>query len=127
MYAAVMCPNCGRNRIIDLESESTVCPYCSVRAETKGVRILHKGRTAREVKDVLNKVTGPPEPQKRPKEDKDPMSTLEYRYGRAKSADRPALLAEGLTRIKGTFTQEDVEMFEPGRSEKMIKMMTRFH
>lgn len=123
MYAAVMCPICGRNRIIDLSTKSTVCPYCSIGAETKSVRILYKGETAREVKDVLNKATSPEEEPKKPKNDSDPMSTLEYNYEKAKGLDKLTVLAEGLTRIKGTFTLQDVRMFEPDKAEKILEKM----
>lgn len=123
MYAAVMCPSCGRNRIIDLSSSSTLCPYCSVKAETKGVRILYKGNTAREVRDVLNRATGPIEEPKKPKPDFDPMSTLEYNYEKAKGIEKLIVLAEGLTKIKGTFTLRDVEAFEPHKAEMILKKM----
>lgn len=118
-----MCPGCGRFRIIDLASETSMCPYCNLRAETKTLRIMYKGETARQVKEALTIATGPAPERKQKGEDPDPLSTLEYNYGRTKGPERYTLLAEGLTRIYGTFTQRDVESFDPGRSEKIIKML----
>lgn len=123
MYAAVMCPSCGRYRIIDLDSQSSGCPYCGIKAETKTLRIMYKGETAREVREVLTRATGPAPKVKERGNDPDPLSTLEYNYGKMKGPEKYVMLAQGLTQINGTFTQDDIETFDPGRSEKIIKML----
>ena len=124
MYAAIVCPACGRNRVINLDDRTTKCPYCSARSETKSVRILIRGETAGAVREALVRRSGVPVEKERVRgPDPDPMSTLEYNYGKAKGMDRLTVLAEGLTTIMGTFTVSDVERFEPGKGEKMVGQM----
>lgn len=123
MYAAIVCPKCGRNRIIDLDKVTSTCPYCSARSETKSMKILYKAETPNAVKDRLNEVSGIKKEERKKGPDTDPMSTLEYHYGKAKGLDKLIVLAEGLTKIKGTFTIEDVELFEPEKAEKIVEKM----
>jgi len=125
MYAITICVNCGRNRVADLDASSTRCPYCNVKANTKSLRILGKFGTAKEARESLCGAffDGTGQGAKPEREDKDPMSTLEYAYEKAKGADRYVLLCEGLTRIKGTFTLEDVKAFEPKNAERIVELM----
>jgi len=123
MYAAVLCSYCERKRIIDLKDAVTTCPYCSKRCDTSSIRILFKGETASAVREKLNEVSGVTEKKKEKGPDRDPMSTLQYHYDHSKGMEKLTVLAEGLTRIKGTFTQSDVKCFEPDDAEKTIGMM----
>jgi len=124
MYAVVMCPNCRKDRIIQMTSESTACPYCGARTKTKEIVIRYRNEDVGIIRSVFAQATGfkAPEKEKR-KTDLDPISTLEYNYGKAKGIDKLICLAEGLTDIKGTFTVEDVESFEPGKGEEIIMKM----
>lgn len=123
MYAAVPCLKCGRTRIIDLSSVSSKCPYCGTVSETKAMRILLKGEDAREVREKLVAVTSPKEPPKEKRTDIDPMSTLQYSYERAKGADKLTVLCEGLDRIVGSFTLDDVRIIDKENAEELIKRM----
>ena len=54
----------------------------------------------------------------------DPMSTLAYKVEHTSDINgKMELIAEGLTRIKGTFTLEDVEELVPGKGEQYLKLM----
>jgi len=123
MYAAIVCQKCGRNRVIDLDNKTSTCPYCSFKAETKAVKILFRGETANDVRETLVQKAGIVQEKKVKGPDPDPMSTLEYNYGKAKGLDKHTVLAEGLTSIKGTFTISDVRLFEPDKADKMIEQM----
>ena len=126
MYAIVMCPNCRKDRIIQLENESTACPYCGARTKTKEIIVRYRNEDPDAVRAVFAHATGFTAPEKnkgKDKKDLDPMSTLEYNYGKAKGIDKLTCLAYGLTDIQGTFTVDDIEAFEPGKGEDMIKKM----
>ena len=91
---------------------------------TKEAIILFKHRDQDVVRTALSELSGFRKPEeKKNVTDIDPISSLEYAYGKAKGIDKLVCLAEGLTKIKGTFTSDDVEMFEPGKSEVIIKRM----
>ena len=123
MFAAVVCPKCGRNRVTDLDNRTTTCPYCNASSETKSLIILFRGESANDVRDALVRKAGIVEEEKVRGPDPDPMSTLEYNYGRAKGLDKYTVLAEGLTKINGTFTLSDVRSFEPSKADKIIDDM----
>jgi len=127
MYAVAMCPNCRKDRIIQLETGSTACPYCGCRTKTKEIVIRYRNEDISIVRSVFAQATGFTAPAEKKgeykKTDPDPMSTLEYNYGKAKGVDKLICLAEGLTDIKGTFTVDDVERFEPGKGEEIIRKM----
>ena len=127
MYAVVMCPGCRKDRIIQMETESTTCPYCGSRTKTKEIIVRYRNEDPDVVRSVFAQATGfitPNEKKERSREnDPDPLSTLEYDYGKAKGIDKLTCLAYGLTDIKGTFTLQDVERFEPGKGEDIIKKM----
>jgi len=123
MYAAIVCPKCGRNRVIDLDNKTSTCPYCNTKAETKAVKILFRGENVNDVREALVQKAGIIPEKKVKGPDPDPMSTLEYNYGKAKGLDKFTVLAEGLTAIKGTFTISDVRLFEPNKADKMLEQM----
>ena len=123
MYAVAMCPECRKDRIIQLETVSTSCPYCGKRTRTKDIIIRFRNEDIGTVRSVFSQATGFSVPEKKKGPDLDPMSTLEYNYGKAKGVDKLICLAEGLTDIKGTFTVGDIESFEPGKGEEIIKRM----
>ena len=127
MYAIVTCPKCRKDRIIQLESGSTACPYCGTRTRTEDIVVRYRSNDSGIIRSVFARGTGFTAPESGKEKDKkadlDPMSTLEYNYGKAKGVDKLMCLAHGLTDIKGTFTVDDVERFEPGKGEDMIKKM----
>jgi len=127
MYAIVSCPGCHRRRIIDLRDETAACPYCSRRSNTKDLRILFKDADQSVVRNALASTDGTFEPRtERSIEEIDPMSSLEYKVENTSDLfEKMGVIAEGLTRIKGSFTVEDVDALVPGKGEKFVKALPR--
>ncbi len=124
MFGIITCSGCGRRRIIDLSSDVSKCPYCNHKAITKNAAILFKSDDQNEVRAALNSSTGFVMPEKKDVSDIDPMSTLAYNVEHTHDVhEKMELIAEELTRIKGTFTVEDVEELVPGKGEQYIKLM----
>lgn len=126
MYAVVACPECKRRRVIDLSTKTSACPYCNHRHEHIKLQILFKSDDVQLVRAALNQLTGfsGTAEKKHASPDIDPYSTLEYRYEHCRSLEEKMIcLSEGLTRVYGEFTFEDLEKLEPKNAEKMLKAM----
>ena len=124
MFGIIGCSECGRKRIIDLSSESTKCPYCGNSVKTRLAAVIFKDPDQSVVRAAFDSYTGFVMPEKVKGEDKDPMSTLAYKVEHTSDVNKKmVLIAEELTRIKGTFTQEDVEELVPGKGEQYLKLM----
>ncbi len=124
MYGIISCSGCRRKRIIDLYDKSTKCPYCGAVAVTKDMNILYRDEDQNVVRDALEASSGFVPEKKHIDENIDPMSSLEYKVEHTSDTkEKMRVIAEGLTRIKGTFTEEDVESLVPGKGEKYIKAM----
>jgi hypothetical protein len=126
LYGIVICPSCQRKRIADLRCEMSACPYCGAASRTDRMTILFSDRRQSTVRDVLSSADSAkyPEPRKKSGNDPDPLSTLIYEYEHASgTAEGLMVLAKGLTDIKGSFTEKDVEELFPGKGERMIRQM----
>ena len=124
MFAVIGCPECRRKRIIDLSADVTKCPYCGTRSITKNAAVYFQSDDQSEARDALDRMTGFAAPEKERGEDKDPMSTLAYKVEHTSDVhQKMELIAEELTRIKGTFTVEDVDELVPGKGEQYVKLM----
>ena len=124
MFAVIGCPECRRKRIIDLSTDVTKCPYCGTKSITKNAAIYFQSESQSEARDALDRMTGFVAPEKEKGEDKDPMSTLAYKVEHTSDVhQKMELIAEELTRIKGTFTVEDVDELVPGKGEQYVKLM----
>ena len=124
MFAIVGCSECRRKRIIDLSTDRTKCPYCGQSAKTENLAVYFQSHDQNEVRARFDRMTGFVEPEKEKGEDKDPMSTLAYKVEHTSDVNQKMeLIAEELTRIKGTFTVEDVEELVPGKGEQYVKLM----
>ncbi|MCL2142743.1 MAG: hypothetical protein FWH44_00560 [Methanomassiliicoccaceae archaeon] len=126
MYGIVICKKCERKRIADLSAETTACPYCSAVSHIDKMTILFTDADQSAVREVFENIDSSkyPEPRKKSTNDPDPLSTLVYEYEHTTgNAEKLIVLAEGLTKIKGTFTQDDIEELFPGEGKKMMKMM----
>jgi hypothetical protein len=56
--------------------------------------------------------------------DPEPVSTLIYHYEHGEDMlQRLTVLANGLTTMKGTFDERDIDELFPGEGKKMLKMM----
>ena len=109
----------------DLRNGTSACPYCNAVSDTSKMRVLFSANDQNDVRNALNSMDPSEYPErKRRTADPDPLSTLVYVYEHTTGTEEKlTVLAEGLTRIKGHFTEEDVEELFPGEGEKMIKMM----
>ncbi|MGI6009796.1 MAG: DUF5817 domain-containing protein [Methanomethylophilus sp.] len=124
MFAIIKCGSCKRPRIIDDSDRNTVCPFCGNTDETKGRRIYFRSSDQKAVREELEKMTGGAHGAK-PKEK--PMGEEEkllYEYQHTSGLDdKMDILAEGLTRIYGEWTVDDMRKFEPKNAEKMLSAM----
>ena len=124
MYGIIACSNCQRKRIIDLYDGATKCPYCGQKANTKDAAILYRNEDQDVVRNVLDASTGFVAEERHIDENIDPMSTLEYKVEHTSdTVEKMRLIAEGLTRIKGSFTEDDVEALVPGKGQRFVKAM----
>ena len=123
MFAIITC-SCGKKRIIDLSDKVTKCPWCGKEKKTKDAAIVYKSCDQKEVRERFDAITGFVPQEKKMDENIDPMSTLAYKVEHTSDINRKMeLIAEELTRIKGTFTLEDVEELVPGKGEQYLKLM----
>jgi len=126
MYGIVLCASCKRKRIADLRSGTSSCPYCNTVSKTGELTVLFSDVSQSVVREVFENADSSmyPAPRKKNENDPDPLSTLVYGYEHTSgAAERLAFLANGLTRLYGTFKESDVEELFPGEGKKMIKMM----
>ena len=124
MYAIVLCNKCKNRRIIDRSSLSSNCPYCDKSEDHSSLKILFEDRDQRKVRDVLGEITFATEPSPKKTHDADPFSTLVHRYEKCTDTEgRMTILSDGLTKIFGTFTLEDVESVDPRYGKQMLKAM----
>ncbi len=123
MFAIITC-SCGKKRIIDLSDKVTKCPWCGKEKKTTDAAIVYKSYDQKEVRERFDAITGFIPQEKKMDENIDPMSTLAYKVEHTSDINRKMeLIAEELTRIKGTFTLEDVEELVPGKGEQYLKLM----
>ena len=123
MFAIITC-SCGKKRIIDLSDKVTKCPWCGAQKKTADAAIVYKSPDQNDVREKFDRITGFVAPEKKMDENIDPMSTLAYKVEHTSDIHRKMeLIAEELTRIKGTFTLEDVEELVPGKGEQYLKLM----
>ena len=129
MYGIVLCSQCGRKRIIDLECETSSCPYCNRIDKIEKITVLFSDRSQSVVRKAFSNADSEKykgSEKKRSKNDPDPMSTLMYRYEHTSGTlEKLSVLAAGLTRIKGDFDEKDVEDLFPGKGEQMIRQMIK--
>jgi len=126
MYGIVLCRSCGKRRIADLRSETSMCPYCNKTSKIKDMDVLFKDESQSAVRDMLNSADSSkyPEKRKRSGTDPDPLSTLIYEYEHTSgTVGKLTVLAKGLTRIRGEFTEDDVDGLFPGEGDKLLEQM----
>lgn len=117
LYGLSICSSCGRARVIDKSSKSSSCPYCGNTERTDQMVFFYECRDQETAREALGQAAGFEAPtskeireKKRKIEKADPYSTMIYKYEHSSDLDeKMMILAKGLTKIKGTFTVEDVE------------------
>ena len=132
MYVLAVCRGCGRGRVVDKSSKSSTCPYCNRSERTDKLHVIFECKDQETAREALGQAAGfeAPNPKdekakKRRIEKADPYSTMIYRYEHSTDLDeKMQILAKGLTKIKGTFTIEDVEeIVGEKNAEKYIAAM----
>lgn len=124
MYGIITCGDCRNNRMIDLSSSSTACPYCGKKIDTKIAVIKFSDADQERVRAVFDSMSGFVSEKKERVNDADPLSTLAYTVDHCSDVGkRMDLISEGLTRILGTFTVGDVDGLVPGSGDKYVKSM----
>ena len=128
MYGLALCGICRRPRIADKSRSTSACPYCGSTEKTKNLIFFFESPDQETVREALSQATGFTKPDGSEKAariaDADPYSTMVYRYEHCSDLEgKMEILAEGLTRIKGTFTLEDVREVDPRNAEKMVSAM----
>ena len=132
MYGLAICSRCGRARVIDKSSKSSSCPYCNNSERTDKMVFIYECRDQETAREALAQASGFEAPT--PKEEKakkrkiekaDPYSTMIYQFEHSTDLDeKMVIIAKGLTKIKGTFTVEDVaEIVGEKHSEKYVAAM----
>ena len=132
MYGLAICSSCGRARVIDKSSKSSSCPYCGNTERTDKLVFIFECRDQETAREALAQASGFDAPS--PKEEKakkrkiekaDPYSTMIYKFENSTDLDeKMMIIAKDLTKIKGTFTVEDVEeIVGPKYAEKYVSAM----
>ncbi|MCL2607795.1 MAG: hypothetical protein FWD92_04510 [Methanomassiliicoccaceae archaeon] len=125
MYGITVCAQCQRKRIIDMRNESSVCPYCNTLCKIDRAAILFSDISQSVVRNAFKNADASkyPEPKKKGS-DPDPLSTLIREYERTTGiVEKLTVLANGLTKLNGTFTHADVEDLFPGKATDIIRSM----
>ena len=93
---------------------------------TKDAVLLFSDKSQTVVRKVFSDADSKqyPEPRKKSMKDHDPLSTMIYEYEHASGTiEKLTVIADGLTKIKSSFTVSDVEELFPREGEKMVRMM----
>lgn len=132
-FALALCGACGRPRLLDKTRASSTCPHCGCSERTSRIRVCLESDDQSVIRDALAGATSGSEleelrrdadERKRKMREDDPFSTMVYRYEHAADIDeRMEIMSEGLTRIKGEFTLDDMIEVDPKRAKKMLPAM----
>ncbi len=129
LYALAICSMCGRARVIDESQKSSTCPYCGNTERTDKLVFIYECRDQETARKALAQASGFERPNDRAKkrriEKADPYSTMVYKFEHTTDLDeKMEILAKGLTKIKGTFTVEDVrEVVGDKNAERYVEAM----
>lgn len=132
MYGLSICSKCGRARVIDKSSKSSSCPYCGNTERTDRMVFFFECRDQERAREALGQAAGFEGPnlkdekaKKKRIEKADPYSTMIYKFEHASDLDeKMQILAKDLSKIKGTFTIEDLaEIVGEKHAEKYISAM----
>ena len=131
MYGIVLCSQCGKKRIIDLDNETSSCPYCNKTDKIGKMTILFSDKSQSVVRKAFSSADSEKYKgleRKRSENDPDLISTMMYKYEHTSGVlDKLSILAVGLTDIKGDFNEKDVEELFPGKGEQMMRQMISGH
>lgn len=128
MYGLALCGICRRPRVADKSFATSTCPYCNASEKTKDLIFYFESPDQDVVRQALSQATGfvPPDMVQKKKriEEADPYSTMVYQYEHCSDLDEKlTILAEGLTRINGSFTLDDIREIVGDKAEKYVSAM----
>ena len=128
MYGLAECGVCHRPRIIDTSCKDSSCPYCGCTEHIRDTRIVYRSEDQDAVREALGMAMGyvPPDAKAKRKriEETDPYSTMIYKFEHCSDLEeKMEILAEGLTKCKGTFTLDDVREIVGKDAEKYVSAM----
>lgn len=120
MFAIVTCPECRNDRMVDLSTGTTSCPFCGKRMDTDRLNVKFKHPDQAVVRDVLHGSEAVPMKDDSP----DPVKRLAYSVSHCKEpGPKMCMIAEGLMEIYGEITVEAVDSLVPGKGERMTEAM----
>ena len=127
-YGLCKCDSCGRPRVVDLSKKTSRCPYCETPLDSSAATVYFTSNDQGAVREAMAQASGFVPPDASAKKERiaeaDPHSTLVHRYERCSGLEtKMAILAEGLTELKGEFTMEDVREIAGDKAEKMVTAM----
>ena len=128
MYGLALCGICRRPRVADKSFATSTCPYCNASEKTKDLVFYFESPDQDVVRQALSQATGvgPPDMvQKRKRiEEADPYSTMGFQYEHCSDLDEKlTILAEGLTKINGSFTLDDIREIVGDKAERYVSAM----
>jgi len=87
--------------------------------------VLFRDKDQNAVRNAIGEASSSKYPEQRKKgDDPDPLSTLVYEYERTSGVvAKLTVLANGLTRIRGEFSEKDVNELFPDDGERLLKQM----
>lgn len=120
MFAIVTCPGCRNDRMLDLSTGTTSCPFCGKRVDTDRLHVKFKHADQSVVREVLHGSESVPM-----KDDgSSPEKKLAYSVSHCNNpGEKMYMIAEGLMEIYGEITVEMIERLVPGKGEKMAAAM----
>ncbi len=120
MFAIVTCPECRNDRMVDLSSGTTSCPFCGKRFDTDRLHVKFKHADQDVVRDVLFGSEDVPT-----QDDSDnPMKALAYKVSHTNDNGLKMMaIADGLSGIYGEFTVEQIDELVPGKGERFAEAM----
>ncbi len=132
-YGLVLCSLCKRPRVVDLGQKTSSCPYCNYSETLSKARCVYRSEDQEDVRAAMAQGSGadaeiPSEKmvaiKRRRIAEKDPHSTLVYRYEHASDMEeRMTILSEGLMELMGEFSLDDMMEIAGPKAEKMLPAM----
>ena len=120
MFAIVTCPGCRNDRMVDLSSGTSTCPYCGKRFDSDRLQVKFKHPDQNVVRDVMFGNSDVPTSA----DADNPMKKLAYTVSHTNdTGTKMAVIADGLGEIYGEFTVHMIDQLVPGKGEKFAEAM----
>ena len=121
MFAIVTCPECRNDRMVDLSTGTSTCPFCGRRFDTDRLAVKFKHSDQNIVRDVLTGNENVPTTEDAAT---NPMKKLSYNVAHCNDPGmRMRMIVDGLDEIVGEFTIDDIDALVPGKGERYASAM----